>query len=382
MKNSELIQQIILKLEKEHINLYHNVSKTEIQKHISSIKDIDNLSAIELDYEMLKLFAMFKDAHTSYMVPFKPLTHKMMFLNNKFYVYDNGCLKQIESFGPITVNEFYKKITPLMNYETQEWLNHIVSTGLNNGYIFEMLNLIQDNSVILTLFDGEKLALSLCNRKTEKDNQLKKYLPYEYKILEGNVLYLRYSKCFDDKTYPFLQLVEQISEEIKEKNIKKYILDVRGNTGGNSEILNPFQKLVLSKKLRGCVLIDNGVFSSGRFAVARFKKYCNATLIGQPTGGAAKSYGYTKPLEVEGKKFTASIKLWDFSDIFGYEGAIQPDIFVKVTIKDIQNHNDKILNKAIDFINRQKTNEKMVENNIAFWFRKIKNSVAKFNGKK
>ena len=38
-------------------------------------------------------------------------------------------------------------------------------------------------------------------------------------------------------------------------------MDLRGNAGGNSEILNPFQDLVRYKKLNGVLLIDSGVFS-------------------------------------------------------------------------------------------------------------------------
>ena len=59
-------------------------------------------------------------------------------------------------------------------------------------------------------------------------------------------------------------------------------------------------------------------------------------------------------MEVEGKKFSASIRLWDFSDIFGYEGAIQPDILVENCIENIQNHKDMALKTAVDYINKTK----------------------------
>ncbi len=350
MKNSELITQIILKLEQEHINLYHDISKQEIEKYIASIKNIDSFSSITFDYEMMKLFAMFKDAHTSYMIPYKQLSHKIMFLNNEFYVCVNNYWKQIQFFGILSSHEFFNKLKPLMNYETQEWLNHMVSRNSNNGYVYQMLNLLENGSIELTLTSGEKLNLKIDEIKVKQNKQINRFLPYDYKILEGNILYLRYSRCFDDKEHPFSSLVDQVSKEIEEKGFTQYILDVRGNSGGNSEILNPFQQLVNEKVMKGCVLIDNGVFSSGRFAVARFKKHFNATLIGQPTGGAAKSYGFTKCLEIEDKKFSVSIRLWDFSDVFGYEGAIQPDIYVKETIEDVQEQRDVVLDTAVKFL--------------------------------
>ena len=96
------------------------------------------------------------------------------------------------------------------------------------------------------------------------------------------------------------------------------------------------------------MLIDNGVFSSGRFAVARFKRDFNTTIIGEETGGAAKSYGYNQNDKVEDLSFSYSIRLWDFSDIFGYTGSIKPDIEVVNTIEDIEANRDKQLEIAIE----------------------------------
>ena len=69
MTNTEIVKQILRKLEENHINLYHDVSKEKIVEYISKIKNLDSLNTVEFNYEMKKLFALFKDAHTSYYVP-------------------------------------------------------------------------------------------------------------------------------------------------------------------------------------------------------------------------------------------------------------------------------------------------------------------------
>ena len=158
---------------------------------------------------------------------------------------------------------------------------------------------------------------------------------------------MKYSACKEVEEYPFNEFMKDIEKIVKEKGVSKYIIDVRDNEGGNSEILNPFQDFVKEKNLKGVMLINRGVFSSGRFAVARFKNNFNIPLIGEPTGGAAKSYGYNRNLKVEDKNFSVSLRLWDFSDIFEYEGAIQPDIYVPITIDDIKNNKDPQLQVAI-----------------------------------
>ena len=84
-------------------------------------------------------------------------------------------------------------------------------------------------------------------------------------------------------------------------------------------------------------------------------------MIGEGTGGAAKSYGYNKNLQVGDKMFSASIRLWDFSNIFGYEGSIQPDIYVPTTILDLQNNKDTKLEKAIEQIKKENMLEHSLE---------------------
>lgn len=66
MKNSEILTTILKTMEENHINLYHSVSKAEVENYISSLKNLDTLDDISFDGELLKFFNIFKDAHTSY----------------------------------------------------------------------------------------------------------------------------------------------------------------------------------------------------------------------------------------------------------------------------------------------------------------------------
>ncbi len=350
MKNSQIARDIISTLEKEHINLYHDVSKEEIEKRLAEIKNIDRLSDLEFDYEMSKLFALFKDAHTSYFLPKIRSNKYFKFFKDKAYIFENGNWEEIKSFGGQSPDVVFQKVREIVNFETEEWFLCKLSETIPNLYVWQMLGI--ENYV--ETVSGQKIVIEPLKEVPKRAENH----PYEFKILSGNVLYVRYSSCVEDPTYPFEKFVEDIAKQVNKLQIKKYILDVRNNTGGNSEILNPFQELVKKKKLQGVLLINNKVFSSGRFAVARFKKEFNTPLIGEPTGGAAKSYGYMKPLEVDGKKFSASIRLWDFSNIFGYTGAIQPDIFVETTMEDFVTGHDRPLAAALTYL---KTLDKNIE---------------------
>lgn len=60
-------EEVFSRLEKGHINLYHDISKeqflSEKEKFLSSI---ENKSRNELVCGMMHLFALFKDAHTNF----------------------------------------------------------------------------------------------------------------------------------------------------------------------------------------------------------------------------------------------------------------------------------------------------------------------------
>ena len=345
MKNSEKAKSIFEKLEKGHINLWHDISKEEFYILFNEV-DWDKLDEVSFDFEMLKLFSKFRDAHTRYFIKNKTLHHKLIYKNNKLYIFDNEKYLEVISINNYNIEELYDSFSKIVCYETKEWKNKQIEIGFNSKYFYEMIGI--KDELVAKLYNDNFIELSVAS-----DEELKKrvstFKPYTYSVM-NNVLYLKYSACRDDKDIPFIDFVKEIKDKVEELNIDKYILDLRGNAGGNSEILNPFQDLVRYKKLNGVLLIDSGVFSSGRFAIAKFKKEFNTLLIGTPTGGAASSYGYNNNDSVEDKSFSYSIRYWDFSEIFKSKGAIVPDIIVENTIEDLENNYDRVLKKAFEIL--------------------------------
>lgn len=343
MNNKEILDKIIKTLEVNHLSLYHSVSKEEIESYVLDLKErIDDCDEIEFDYEILKLFAKFKDAHTNFWTKVEYLDKEIRYYKGKLFVQIDDKFCEILEINGIKAKDVIEKFFEVSTYETEEWKRYQNSI-IRNAYYFKMFKILKEDKLDCALKNGEHLIINNVYDKRVYDRPRN----YCYKI-KDDVLYLKYTKCFNDENMPFADLVKEIAEKVEKFNISQYILDLRDNRGGNSEILNPFQKLVADRKMQGVLLINNGVFSSGRFAVARFKKEFNTTIIGEPTGGAAKSYGYSLPLKVADKGFTVSIRLWDFSDIFGDEGAIQPDILVEQTLQDIEEDNDRVLEVAMN----------------------------------
>ena len=343
MENKDIVREIIHKLEKGHINLWHDISKEEMMSYIDKI-EWNTLDEIRFDFEMLKLFSRFKDGHTRYFIKNKTLKNIFVYKDNRLYILEDGKYLRVNKINEKEIDELYNSFEELVCYETEEWKNTQIEIAFNSGYFYEMLGM--NEPLYAYCETGKIIKLEIASNE-EMSEKLKLFTPYEYKIMD-NVLYLRYSACRDDVNNPFIEFVKEVEEIIDKLNIGNYILDLRGNKGGNSEILNPFQDLVRTKKLHGVLLIDSKVFSSGRFAIAKFKKEFNTMLIGTPTGGAASSYGYNNNDSVENKSFSYSIRYWDFKDIFNDPGSIKPDVYVDNSIEDLGNNYDRVLDYALE----------------------------------
>lgn len=99
------------------------------------------------------------------------------------------------------------------------------------------------------------------------------------------------------------------------------------------------------------VLIDEYVQSESETALSFIKTFPNVTVIGQPTAG---SNGNAALINLPGNYsvyFTAADMSYpDGTSAVG--DGIQPDIYVKRTIEGIKNNNDEVLEKAIEYIEK------------------------------
>lgn len=335
MKNSQIVKEIIETLEREHLNLYHDISKNKLDKYIKSI-EWDKLNEIEFDREMKKLFHQFKDAHTNYHLSkekgLQRYKNKFSYINRKTYITIDNKYYEVLEINDRPIKDIIKNLTELIAYETEAWKCYNINSYLNYAYCFKMLGITDKNYLDLKIKRDDKISNYRLEEKTVEVEKNKEY--YSYKLLDNNTIYLKYSECIEMKDYPFADFVKDIKKACKENNVENYIFDLRGNKGGDSRIIRPLEDLIEKLNLKGVVLIDNGVMSSGRIAVVDFKRRFNSTLIGQMTGGAVASYGYNKNLKVADKSFSCSIRYWDFSDVFDYSGSIKPDIIVVNGVKE------------------------------------------------
>jgi len=191
----------------------------------------------------------------------------------------------------------------------------------------------------------------------------------DFEILEGDIAYIQIYNFYEDAPKEFKQV---INDKILTSNIKKIILDLRGNPGGflssASDIGNFFIKkgdVILKEDFGGneineilsdgpgslssfdvVILVDEGSASASEILAGAIKDQNKALIIGQKSFGKGT---VQQPITLrDGSTLKITIARWLLPSGKSIEGkGITPDIKVKITKKDIEVENDPQLDRAV-----------------------------------
>jgi hypothetical protein len=378
---TEDIKYFKKELPKRHKNLFHTITKQEFNDRTDElIGKIDQLNNKQVFTELNKIIASVGDAHTtvnywdgySYPLQFRMFGSEVYVVNADTSLEGMMFSKVIKIDG-IEINSIIEKLKPLISHENESWERAKLPSYLQAPVFMYGLGIIKDeNKAVFTVQkDGNEQdytvssleygkTANFVNKKTEDVliGYYNKY--YDYKYMSGNkALYFQYNVCADMENRKFADFNKEMFEVIEKNKVEKVIIDLRNNSGGNSEILNPFTKRLKSyiaknAKVKVYILVGRNTFSSGMFAIYRVKESApEAISVGEPTGGALDCYGEVKTLNLPNSQLPVSYstKYFKFSNEFKYKnkgvGTFLPDRPIQPTIEDFKNGTDVVLNFAL-----------------------------------
>ncbi len=381
MKRSEFVNTVFKKLEQNHIFLYHDISKEEFEKHKQKfLYNIDELDETHFEAGMLKLFALFKDAHTQYCgVKFNYVKASITLIDKDFYIKHDGHLKKIEKINGNPIEEVVEKLKELIPYEVETWA---YNRALQMMYCPKAMKMIDCgdayDKIKYYCENGEEIVAKLPTPEESKVQFVQKPFYESEKLNDDEILYIRYRVCADMKDYSFAKFVEDIAKSYK-KLPKACLVDVRYNTGGNDVVIYPLVNWLKEKNIKSYVLMNGSTFSSGTFALGVFKKKLNATLIGTEAGQPTCNYGNIRYEDVDDKEFTYCTRYFELTsyhnknapveyfkgsnlEYFDYTGIIRPDVRIENKIKDLDKGIDTQLEESIkiikyEIVKEQETNK-------------------------
>lgn len=342
-------------LKKNHKNLFAYTEEEVFNKKIEDLKKIVN----ELDYEEMKaeisrIVASLKDAHTSLIFPAKrfiPL--KFYYFNDGIYIidtskdYENLLFKKVIAIEGMKIEEVLEELSNIISFENEYFFKAQSMKYLQISEVLYGLFIVDNmDKIKITLEDGDHEVLTCSIENLVYTNErLPIYAKHDseniwFQILESGELYIKYNSCREYREDIIEKKIEDIIALIEDKNIQKVTVDIRNNLGGDSTLLTPLinylqnsEKINNKENLK--VVIGRETFSSALLNAYSFKKYTNAKIIGEPSGGKPNCYGEILRITLPNSKFvvtysTRFYKLIEDDSVM----ALYPDEIILESIED------------------------------------------------
>lgn len=375
----------------------------------------DQLTVGEFSIIVSSLACMLEDAHTAVSLSLsdRPLPAEVKIIQDRFYVLGGVNLvpgDEILSLGGVSTEEiqaFAEKVIPA---ENPYWRQHRIASLLNQSALTQMGADIDDRrNIDVKVRRGQEIITAQLNfgytYSPQPSSEVEYYPPnvheYGYHLdLENKTCVFKLSLCVYDQGYT--QFVRTMFQDIRDNGIENIIVDLRGNPGGNSAVVDEFLKYLdieeyksfggtrrlsaAAAEQRGYLfkrgsftnkpgvrknrkveellfhgevyaLIDNGTFSSGNWFAVVLADNDIGTIIGEPTGNAPNSFGDILSFQLENSKLIYSISYtqWVRPDAaLADADALYPDYPVTYTIEDYINKRDLAMEEALRLIQEGK----------------------------
>mgnify|MGYP002406501490 CR=1 FL=1 len=382
-------------LAEKHINVYNTITKEKYEKEFSDLKkEVPKLKEYEIKLKLAQIVASIGDAHTALNICIKegdniyPFQLHWFGDDLKIIAIDRNYKKflgnTLIAVNNIPTKEVMAKINTLIPHENEQWSKNLNEVFIRIPEVLKFLNITKENKVQFTLSDDKgnitKLNLSpqivkLENMISVKDSIAKTITMYNndmndydnaywYKYIpDDKIMYFQYNQCIDRyiakdhgienyEKYPdFNKFSDELIKELNDKEIDKFIIDLRYNGGGNSRLMTGLAPQLtnitkLNKKGKIFVLIGRETFSSAVYACTSLKESTKAIFVGEPTGGNPNCYGDILRLTLPNSKIQVSYSTKYFELAPEYKENFTPDIPIEQSYIDYTKGIDDVYEAA------------------------------------
>lgn len=377
-KYKEMYDAFINHYKNKHVNPWHEISEDDLNQLYNSI--ICN-RAIDDEYSfnylmnvIIKQLSGVLDAHTQYEdVQRIPMNFRIF--ENEVLVNYPECLKgsKLLSINDINISEIVKELDSVITYGTDGKKKYETEKALfNKKKLFGIPLLSNSESLIMNFetLDGNIITKEF--KKNEEYTSDEMFDQTEYKFGKPGTYKIEDGKLIINHSSVQNRFKENIENMINELNkidlseIDTIIVDIRGNTGGNSANNKPLMDFIKKFDKNILCLTDYRVFSGGRYALLDLIRL-GATTIGTGISTPFNCYGNSDWFEFNNHWFSSSSWFlapnigWSASSKEEYEYEVndkivtpvffKPDIYVEQNKEDYINGIDTILNYALSISN-------------------------------
>lgn len=374
-KWTEDIEQLELELPLGHKNLFSNLSKENFHKQIKNLKDnIENYDDCMIFVDIAAIAASAGDAHTTVIMPitrFIPFEFywfpEGIYIVTCFGEYADALNYRVTHLNGIPIEAVIQRMEVIVSRENDAFLKAQLPKYLQAVEVLYGLEIIDHfDPVELTLetVGGQVLEITvptysykeLKSKTISNINASMNKLPlyrrnkdknyWSYFIVESNTLYFNYKSCRDMQDISVERFCIDLMKFINQEDVKRLVVDLRNNLGGDSTLLEPFIRELskcqkLNRKGNIFVVLGRETFSSALLNAYELKHKTKAIFVGEATGGKPNCYGEVKFFDLKNSKLQIRYSTKYYKIIEDDEQlSFFPDVNTEVTIKDYIDNRD------------------------------------------
>jgi len=286
------LDSLVSIIEEIHINPYYNYQKESFYKKIDSVKSslIKPLNKIEFSNIIMPIVAELNDGHTEFYKPYDFFYSKNPWIfpynveTNNTYPY----IRISEGIGEIPINSEILSInginsesiiSKLLKYESGEDISFRAKwVAYNFDYYLNTIYNIKSKCLIKYKFNNQifEKEIELIKQSDFKDLSSKifpvvetEYKPYSLEIIDSLKTAIINFESFEN-VEQFRLFIDSAFNMIKTNNLANLIIDIRENSGGNSEIGDDFLQYIADSDFNQ--YSDNTVMKVSQQLKNKYKK--------------------------------------------------------------------------------------------------------------
>ena len=365
----EQLNKILKLLEDNHIYFYANITKAELKNYIKELLMTNELQdKYDLYYIVSKIIKKALNRNDSHTTMFfkngERVPLKFAFFDDKLYVVDakdkDLIYSQVLEINNIDIKEILFKLEQTITYSTNGWKEFSLARDISSISKLRSLKILNKPKDFEYTFlkNGVKEKRVFNNQSLDSE----KIQNYTYSI-NNDIMHIIYNSCEnEEKMNELVDIVKDHSE------IKYYVIDLRDNIGGNSNIIKPLIEVLKGKKI--ITLVNKKVYSSGIFAIVDLKNI-GSIFVGTEVGSSINCFCNVKRIELDEFIIMISYRYYYLDENTNKINTIttkeeydkldnkykdnyffKPDYYVEECLDDLKNHKDVYMSKALEVIKK------------------------------
>ena len=385
LKYRKIYEKFLENYKQIHVNPWHEIDEKELEKITNDLlQRYDVTGEYSFCYFMnyiIKRLSGISDAHTIYK-PNAPISMNFKIFGEDVLVNYPSDLRgsKLVSINNVDIRQILKELDEILTYGTLGKKRIEMERALYNRCLIWGLPSLKESKELTfqILTRDNKFVTKTYEAKKDYQNEMFDYEKYLYGDnatfeIKNNCLIYYHSSCQSSYKDKIAEAVASLYQ-LDISNIDTIIVDLRGNTGGNSAFNDALMAFLKQSHKNLICLTDYRVFSAGRFAL-RDLINLGAITIGEEISTPLNCYGNNSKVDIDGHIF--SISSCYFHPFLGvsirskeeYKKLATPEVLKPVYFKpDIEINEkeedylmgeDTILNYAFMYIEQKRKGEMM-----------------------